>query len=80
MKLSISKKRKLKKILNDNKDKICLQKGPLGHYWFDTHCDLEELTLPKEFEYKKRLYDENGGGQYMIMDGEETLGRINVNK
>ena len=80
MKLSISKKRKLKKILTDNKDKICLQKGPLGHYWFDTHCDLEELTLPKEFEYRQRLYDENGGGQYFIMDGDETLGRININK
>ena len=80
MKLSISKKRKLKKILTDNKDKICLQKGPLGHYWFDTHHDLEELKLPKEFEYKQRLYDENGGGQYSIMDGDETLGRINIDK
>ena len=45
-----------------------------------TYYDLEELNLPKEFEYKQRLYDENGGGQYSIMDGDETLGRINVNK
>lgn len=80
MKLSVAKKIKLNKILKDNKDKICLQKGPLGHYSFDTHHDLYELILPKEFNYVKRLHDENGGGQYSIMDGDETLGKINVHK
>ena len=79
-KLSVAKKIKLNKILNDNKDKICLQKGPLGHYNFDTHYDLNDLKLPKNFKYVQRLYDENGGGQFSIIDGDETLGSINIHK
>ena len=80
MKISFKQKMKLKKIVKNNKGKIALRRGPEGHFWFDTNLDLEELDLPQDFKYVQRLYDDNGGGQYSILDGEENLGRINVNK
>ena len=73
--------RALKRILKDNKGKISLQRGPLGHYWFDTidGVAFEDLVLPNEFTYKQHLYSDNGGGQFLIInDEEEQLGRINT--
>ena len=73
--------RALRRILKENQGKISLQRGPLGHYWFDAREDVsfEDLNLPQEFAYRRYLYDENGGGQYLIFnDDEEELGRINT--
>ena len=82
MKISIRQKLKLRKILKDNRGKIVLQKGPLGHYWFDAteNIAFEDLKLPNDFTYKRRLYSDNGGGQFLIIDNkDQELGRINTN-
>ena len=73
--------RALKKILIENRGKLVLQRGPLGHYWFDTveGVAFEDLHLPEQFTYPQRLYSENGGGQYSIYNkDQEFLGRINT--
>ena len=77
---SFRQKKALKQILKDNQGKIYLQKGPLGHYWFDADKDtsFDELKLPDNFQYPQHLYDDNGGGQFLIMDGDKQLGRINT--
>ena len=81
VKISFRKKLALKKILKNNPGKITLMKGPLGHYWFDAdeNTAFEDLNLPSDFTYHQRLYSDNGGGQYTILDEkEEQVGRINT--
>ena len=73
--------RALKRIIKDNKGKVTLQRGPLGHYWFDTieGVEFEDLVLPNNFTYKRYLFDEDGGGQFLIFnDRDEGVGRINT--
>ena len=82
MHIKFKDKMLLKKILKDNKGKITLERGPLGHFWFDTidGVALEDLKLPDRFRYEKTLYSDNGGGQFQILNDEyeEQLGRINT--
>ena len=78
---SFKDRKALKRILTDNKGKIELEKGPLGHYWFDAREDVSfnDLILPEELTYKRYLYDDNGGGQFLILNAKEKqLGRINT--
>ena len=48
--------------------------------WGDigTELSFDELKLPSDFQYPQHLYDDNGGGQFLIMDGDKQLGRINT--
>ena len=45
---SFKDRKALKRILTDNKGKIELEKGPLGHYWFDAR---EDVSFNQRKEY-----------------------------
>lgn len=77
---SFKERKALRQILKENKDKIVLTKGPKGHYWFDAveGVAFDELILPDYFSYPQRLYGDNGGGQFLIMNGDKQLGRIDT--